>query len=156
MTATRSETGAASYGPLLAVYLTAVAALSFAAKRHGRAPMARPEASDVLLLGLGTFKLSRLITKEKVLQPVRDPFVEEAAPGEGSELNCEPAGSGVRRAIGELLTCPFCMSVWVATALMGAFSIAPRAVRLVAGGLAAVVVADSSQYAYAGLRSRAS
>jgi hypothetical protein len=38
----------------------------------------------------------------------------------------------------------------------GGVSIAPRAVRLVASGLAAAVVADSSQHAYAGLRKASS
>jgi hypothetical protein len=130
-------------------------ALAFAARRWS-ATLPRPKPGDAALLGLATFKLSRLLTKEKVTQPIREPFVEGSEPGEGSEVNCEPAGSGVRRAVGELLTCPFCVSVWVATALTAAFAIAPRAVRLFSTGLAAVVVADSSQYAYSGLRKAAS
>jgi hypothetical protein len=109
-----------------------------------------------VLLGLSTFKLSRLITKEKVLQPVRRPFVGTTEQTEGSEVNSQPAGTGVQRAIGELLTCPFCISVWIATVLTAAFSIAPRAARLVSAGLAAAVVADSTQYAYASLRDQAS
>jgi Protein of unknown function (DUF1360) len=110
----------------------------------------------VVLLGLGTFKLSRLVTKEKVLQPVREPFVEHTSTGAGSEVESEPSGSGVRRAVGELLTCPFCISVWIATVLIAAFSIAPRAARLAAAGLAAVVVADTTQYAYSAFRDKAS
>lgn len=147
---------AASYGPLLAGYAVMTAALVAGSRRLGSSPLPRPELSDVMLIGAGTFKLSRLITKERVLQPVRDPFVEDTEPSEGSEVNSEPGGTGVRRAVGELLTCPFCISVWIATVLIAAFSVAPRAVRLVAAGLAAVTVADAGQYAYSGLRERTS
>jgi hypothetical protein len=150
------DTRSASYGPLLAGYAAATGLLAYAARRHGRTPVPRPEPSDVVLLGLGTFKLSRLLTKEKVLQPVREPFVEESRPGAGSEVNSRPAGTGVRRAIGELLTCPFCISVWIATGLISAFAIAPRAARLVAAGLATVVVADTAQYAYSSVQGKGS
>ena len=148
MTAARRT---ASYGPLLATYLTAVA-VAAAALRVTRRRLPQPSAGDIVLLGTATFKLSRLVTKDKVLQPVREPFVEASSPGAGSEVNCEPAGTGVRRAVGELLTCPFCLSVWIATALTIAFTVAPRAARLAAAGLASVAVADSSQYLYAGVR----
>jgi hypothetical protein len=114
-----------------------------------------PGYGDVLILGLATFRLSRLVSKDKVLQPLREPFVARTEPGEGAEVNSEPGGSGVRRAVAELLTCPFCISVWIATVLIAVFALAPRAVRLVASGLAAVVVADSAQYLHADLRRRA-
>jgi hypothetical protein len=143
----------AAYGPLLAVYMSGVTVAAVAV-RVARPRIAEPRAIDVVLLGTATFKLSRLVANDKVLEPVRDPFVEETSPGEGSELNCEPAGVGVRRALGELLTCPFCLSVWIGTALIFGFAVAPRAVRLVAAGLSAVAFADCGQYAYAGLRNR--
>jgi hypothetical protein len=145
-----------AYGPVLVGYAATGAALLVGARRLGPSPIPRPELSDALLIGLGTFKLSRLLAKEKVLQPVRAPFVEHVEPGQGTEVNSEPGGTGVRRAVGELLTCPFCVSVWIATVLVAAFAVAPRAVRLVTAGLAAVVVADTSQYAYSSLRDRAS
>jgi hypothetical protein len=150
------STQSASYGPLLAGYTAMVTALAAAARRFGPPRAPRPEPIDVVLIGLGTFKLSRLVAKEKVLEPVRAPFVAEAVPGQGSEVNSKPDGSGVRRAVGELLTCPFCVSVWIATVFIAVFAIAPRAVRFVTSGLAAVVVADTSQYAYTGIRDRTS
>jgi Protein of unknown function (DUF1360) len=149
----RTGTRSASYGPLLAGYAVMGAALTVGARRLGPSPLPRPELTDVVLIGLGTFKLSRLVTKEKVLQPVREPFVEDAEPGAGSEVNSEPGGTGVRRAVGELVTCPFCISVWIATVFVAAFATVPRAVRLITAGLAGVVVADTSQHAYGRLRS---
>jgi hypothetical protein len=144
----------ASYGPLLVAY-AGLAGGSTLGLRRRRRRVAVPGLTDVVLLGLATFKLSRLVTKEKVMAPVREPFVEEVEPGTGSELNSTPGGQGVRRAVGELLTCPFCMSVWIATVLTVAFAVVPRAARLAASGLAAMVVADTSQYACSGLRKAA-
>lgn len=146
----------ASYTPLLAAYVAVVATLVGVARRVRGPDLPQPTSSDVVLLGVATFKLSRLLTKEKVTQPLREPFVERTEPGDGSEVNCEPAGTGIRRSVGELLTCPFCISVWFATAFTAVFSMAPRVARLVAGGLTAAVVADVSQYAYAGARKAAS
>ena len=146
----------ASYGPLLVGYAAMGLALLLGARRLGPSAPPRPTASDVVLIGMGTFKLSRLFAKEKVLQPVRAPFVEDVEPGAGSEVNCEPAGTGLRRAIGELITCPFCISVWIATVFVAAFAVVPRAVRLVGAGLTAVVVADTTQHVYTALRDRAS
>ena len=144
----------ASYGPLLAAYAGLAGTSTLALRRRGRR-VAVPGPTDVVLLGLATFKLSRLVTKEKVMAPVREPFVEQVEPGAGNEVNSTPGGRGVRRAVGELLTCPFCISVWIATVLTVAFAVVPRAARLAASGLAAVVVADTSQYAYSGLRKAA-
>ena len=144
-----SQPKPAAYLPLLGAYAAFSGAMAFAVRRTR---MSEPQPADVVLLGVATFKLSRLVAKDKVMQPVREPFVESVEPGAGAELNSRPAGTGVRRALGELLTCPFCLSVWIATALTAMFAVSPRAARLVASGLAAVAVADSSQYAYSGLR----
>jgi hypothetical protein len=141
-----------SYAPLLAVYAGGLAVAAGVLRlTHRRLP--DPSVTDVLLLGAATFKLSRLVTKDKVLQPVRRPFVARTEPGEGPEVNSEPAGTGIRRAVGELMTCPFCMSVWIASALTLGYAVAPRATRLVAAGLTEMAVADGAQYAYAQLRS---
>lgn len=141
------------YGVVLTVYTALAGTLAFVVRRRTRGHLPRMQLTDVVMLGLATFKLSRLISKDKVLAPVREPFVAEATPGEGAELNSEPVpGSGLRHVIGELVTCPFCISVWIATVLLAVFSMAPRAVRLAAAGLGAVVVADSSQYVYSRLR----
>ena len=51
--------------------------------------------------------------------------------------------------MGELLSCPFCLAVWVATALTGGLVLAPRVTRLVATILTAVTASDFLQFAYA-------
>jgi hypothetical protein len=60
----------------------------------------------------------------------------------------EPRGSGARRAVGDLVACPFCTSAWVAGALTAGYASAPRATRLVSAGLTANTMADWLQYAW--------
>ena len=148
-TAARST---APYAVVLGAYGVLAGTLAVLVRRRapGRLPKLSP--ADVVMLGLATFKLSRLVSKEKVLAPVREPFVAETSPGDGTELNSKPARGGLRHVVGELVTCPFCISVWIATVLTAVFTMAPRAVRLAASCLGAVVIADSSQYVYARLR----
>ncbi|MER6071680.1 DUF1360 domain-containing protein [Streptomyces sp. NPDC001817] len=38
--------------------------------------------------------------------------------GEASEVIDEQRGDGIRRAVGDLLCCPFCTSAWTADALV--------------------------------------
>ena len=48
----------------------------------------------------------------------------------------------MQRAIGDLLTCPFCLGPWVAAGLAVGFVFKPRATRIVAGVFAAATVSD--------------
>ena len=59
---------------------------------------------------------------------------------------------GVKHAIGELVTCPFCLAQWTATALVFGYATAPKATRLAALTMTMVAVADAGQFAYDGLQ----
>src|SRR3954447_22426822 len=105
-------------------------------------------AGDLALLTVGTHKLSRLIAKDKVTSPLRAPFVryeEDAGPSEVSE---SPRGSGMRKAVGELISCPFCIAQWVAAAGLVGLAFAPRLTRFVASVFAIVAGSDFLQIAY--------
>jgi hypothetical protein len=52
------------------------------------------------------------------------------------------------------LTCPFCISQWVATSFVVGMVVAPRATRLVASVLALRAASDTLQFGYAALESR--
>ncbi|MFE2537114.1 DUF1360 domain-containing protein [Streptomyces sp. NPDC059371] len=70
------------------------------------------------MLGTATYKVSRLVTKGKVTSFLRAPFARRQEAVGGSEVMDEPRRQGaVRHAVGELLSCPFCASSWVATGL---------------------------------------
>ena len=136
--------------PARAVLVAGFGALStggYALVRRRRVPTP-PGPTDIALLGVATFKLSRLLTKARITEFAREPFVERVEPGADGEVNALPVrGRGLRSAIGELLTCPFCISVWIATAFVLLFSWSPRRARLVSSTLAVVAVADAGQHA---------
>jgi Protein of unknown function (DUF1360) len=124
--------------------------LAAAARVTGKSAPARPATADVVLISIATHKLSRLIAKDAVTSPLRAPFTRYAEPAGAAELNEEvrDQGSSVRHGIGELVTCPFCLAVWVATGLTGGLVLAPRLTRLAATALTATAVSDFLQMAY--------
>ncbi len=64
----------AGYATLLGVYNAALAAALLAAKQSGRDLPERTNYSDLLLLGIATHKLGRIITKDWVTSSLRAPF----------------------------------------------------------------------------------
>jgi len=126
------------------------ASLAAAAKLGHRPVPERPATADVVLISIATHKLSRLIAKDAVTSPLRAPFTSYAEPAGAAELNEEvrDQGSSLRHGIGELITCPFCLAVWVATGLTGGLVLAPRLTRLAATTMTATAVSDFLQLAY--------
>jgi hypothetical protein len=105
---------------------------------------------DVVLLAAGTQKLSRTISKDAVTSPLRAPFTRYTGTGGPAEVMEEVRStSGVRHSIGELITCPFCLDMWVATGFAIGMVFAPRFTRLVAGTFTVLTGADFLQLVYA-------
>jgi hypothetical protein len=50
--------------------------------------------------------------------------------------------------VGELLTCPFCLGVWVAGGLTAGLVLAPRVTRLALTALTAIAASDAIQLVY--------
>lgn len=86
---------------------------------------------------------------------MRAPFTAYTGPAGPGEVMEEVRGHGVRHAVGELLTCPFCISPWVATTLLGGLAAAPRLTRNALTVFSAVTVADGLQLAYSALEKAA-
>jgi hypothetical protein len=103
---------------------------------------------DVALCSVATFRLSRMIAKSNIASPLRFPFTEYQEAGAPAEANEEARGQGVRKTIGELITCPFCLSVWCATSFIAGLVLFPRQTRLSASVFAALAGADALQLAY--------
>ncbi len=138
------------YVTLIASYAAATTAALVVAKRQKRLPE-RLRPDDVVLVSVATQRVSRLLTKDKVTTVLRSPFTELQGDGGPGELQETPReGTGLRRAIGELLVCPFCVAQWIATTLAVGLLFAPRVTRFMAGVLSAVTVADLLQLAYKG------
>jgi hypothetical protein len=130
-------------------YMAVVASLSAAVQASGRELPERPSVMDILLLSVATHKVSRLVAKDSVTSPLRAPFTRYEKPAGHAELVEQVRGHGTRHAVGELISCPFCLAVWVSTVLTAGLVLAPRLTRLVATGLTAVAVSDFLQLGYA-------
>ena len=143
-----------SYAAVMSAYGTAVAALAAATRLTGRRP-GRPGVFDTMLMAVGTYKLARLIAKDPVTSPLRAPFTRYEGTTGPAELAEQVRGHGVRHAVGELITCPFCMAQWVAFGFTAGLTFTPRAARLAAAMMTAVASADWLQLAYAWLQQAA-
>jgi hypothetical protein len=139
------------YLAAMGTYAGVTAALATLVRATNRQVPERPATQDVVLLAIATHKLSRLLSKDAITSPLRAPFTRYDRPiGSGEVMEqVRDQGSGTRHAIGELLSCPFCLAVWVATAFTGGLVLAPRLTRLVATALTAVAASDFLQMGYA-------
>jgi hypothetical protein len=139
------------YATMLGCYLTSVVVLTGLAKQHGRLRR-RFGLLDLALLGIATHKMSRIIAKDRITSILRAPFVSYIRSAGAGEVEEEPRGRGFQRGIGHLISCPYCMAPWCATALSFGFLFAPRVTRFFAGILASVTASDFLHRAYARLK----
>jgi hypothetical protein len=141
---------------VMGVYSAAVLTAGVVIRRRGRKLPERIPVADLALMSVATLKLSRLLAKGSVTSVVRAPFTTFEGVSGPAELKEDVRGTGVRKAVGELLTCPFCLGVWVATGFTFGLVLAPRATRLAASVLTTVMGADVLQFAYCALEQKAS
>lgn len=136
-----------SYAALVGAWSALAAGTLALARANDRVPE-RVSWSDVALVGLATHKLTRIIGNDFVTAPLRAPFTRyQENLGEG-EIADESRGDGMRRAMGDLLTCPMCLGPWVGGALTAGLLMRPRETRVVAGLFAAVAISDFLHNAY--------
>ena len=146
-----SDRPVGSFLAIMGVYLAGVAGLGLLLRRRGEILPERLSVADLALLTVATHKLSRLLAKDPVTSPLRAPFTRFAGTSGPAELQEKVRGTGFRRAMGALVTCPFCLAVWVATGFGFSLLFAPRATRFAASILTAVTGADVLHLAYARL-----
>jgi Protein of unknown function (DUF1360) len=139
------------YAITMTVYASLVGALAGLARVSGRDVPERLGTTDIVLSAVATHKLSRLLAKDPVTSPLRAPFTAYQGTEGPAELKEEARGQGGRKTVGELVTCPFCTGVWVATGLTAGLVYLPRTTRLAMGTLAALAGADMLQFAHAWL-----
>jgi hypothetical protein len=138
----------AGYATLMGVFTSLVGGLTWGARREGSHLPERVPAGDLVLLAVATHKASRLIAKDRVTSVLRAPFTRLEGKGGPGEVEEQPRGSGLRLAVGELLVCPYCLGLWVATGLAAGLVLAPRPTRWIASVLSVVFGADVLQVAY--------
>jgi uncharacterized protein DUF1360 len=126
---------AASFGTVLAGFLWV----------GGSRIPERVSFGDTVRIGLTSYKLGRLIAKDPVTAFVRAPVTEDPEA-------TEPKPAGAARALGELVTCPYCLGLWIASGLSYSLVLLPRQTRLVTTIFGAQAVADFLNAAFVRLR----
>lgn len=159
MSAPTSGYGAAAplraYAALSTAHAAAFAGALATARSHG-SDLRSPTAWDVLTIGIATHKLSRLIAKDRITSFLRAPFTRYEGPAGEGEVDERPRGTGLRRATGELLVCPYCLGQWVVAGFAVTYVTAPRVTRLVATMYTSYAIADFLQLGYRAAENAAS
>ena len=141
----------ASYAAILGTYAGGLAAAGALAGRLKREPQCQTTL-DFVALAAASFKAARTVSRDRVASIVRQPFVEgDALQGEQEQ----PAGDGLRRAMGELVTCTRCVGTWSAAGLAATQIVAPRFGRLLTWSLGAAAANDFLQAGFVALTERA-
>jgi hypothetical protein len=136
------------YALLIALYAGGTGGFATWFRRSGRVLPERMDARDLALVAVAAHKGSRVLGKARVTSPVRAPFTRFEDDGGPDEVEEAARGRGLRRAIGELIVCPYCLDMWFAGIFTAGRLVAPRATRWLASVLAIVFVSDVLQIAY--------
>ncbi|HEV7528154.1 MAG TPA: DUF1360 domain-containing protein [Solirubrobacteraceae bacterium] len=136
------------YAALMGLFVGVTGAFTVWMRHSQRELPERVSASDLALMTVATHKAARLLAKDRVTSAVRAPFTSYEAQGGPGEVEEHARGSGLRRAVGELLICPYCLGMWIATAFAVGLTLAPRPTRWAASVLVAHFGSDVLQAAY--------
>jgi hypothetical protein len=137
-----------SYAVLMGVFGALATAFAVWFRRSDHELPARIDNHDLFLLTLASHKASRLISKDRVTSPLRAPFAQYEGSGGPGEVSEKPRGRGLRRAIGELLLCPYCLGMWTSAILTAGLLVLPRFTRWVSAVLAVFFGSEMLQIAY--------
>lgn len=83
---------------------------------------------DLILLIIATFRLTRFFVYDKIADFIRRPFhlEYEVSQADGTvETYIEIKGSGLRKFLGELLSCYWCTGIWCALILYCGYVLIP-------------------------------
>jgi hypothetical protein len=140
-------TDASDYAVINLVYASLFAGVVYATRERAREEPI--QLHELIPMSAATFALAKVIAKEKVGTWVREPFVEHV------EGKPRPEGRGIRRALGELVTCTRCVGAWSALGVVGLRLAYPDAGRNVANVLAVSGANDWLQAGFKALCNRA-
>jgi hypothetical protein len=144
-----------SYAAVAGLFNLIFAVFLLVARKTGRQIPERMETRDIALLGVATHKLSMLVAQDAVTSPLRAPFTELQEKSSPKNVDERPRGEGLRRSLGELVTCKFCVGQWVASFFTYGLVFAPAVTRLVASIFAIVALSDHLHQTYKALMKRA-
>ncbi len=142
----------AGYAILVAGYGAGAAAFVLALRAANKQLPDRIPVTDLVLLGVGTHKLSWILAKDRVTSFLRAPLTRYKGPQGTSDVEESPRGHGLRLAAGELAICPYCLGQWVASGMLATYALDARKARFVAGVFATLTLSDFINVTFAKYR----
>lgn len=136
------------YAALMGSFSALTGAFALWYRNSGRELPEHIDGWDLALLTVASHKASRTIAKDRVTSAIRAPFTRFQDSGGPGEVTEESRGHGLRNAIGELFTCPYCLGMWTSAGLTAGLLVAPKATRWLAYVLTMFFGADLLQIAY--------
>jgi len=88
---------------------------------EARLPLAEYALFDFVLVTLATWRLTRLFVYDEITRFVREQFFDVVKAGKKHELARPKAGP--RRVLAELISCPWCVSVWMGACVIFVYSL---------------------------------
>lgn len=95
---------------------------------------------SLFLLGLASFRLTRLFVFDVITEKLRAIFLEEVIGEREEEVFLVPRGTGVRKFIGNLISCYWCTGIWASALLVVLYVFFPVVGLWVAGILSVAAV----------------
>ena len=98
---------------------------------------------DWALLSLATFRMSRMVVYDTVMQPYRAAVVEVVPHDSGAGYTTQARYSdGFKAALGEMISCPVCNGTWISAGLVYGMCFAPNLTRTLITIMSAVGAAE--------------
>lgn len=92
---------------------------------ESRIPFAQLTIVDFTLITLASWRLTRLFVYDAITKFFREQFYDVVKAGKGMEL--EKPKFGPRRTLADLLSCPWCFSIWAAATVIFFYLLTPYA-----------------------------
>lgn len=140
------------YLAAMSVFGSATAGAALVGRARGRELPTSYAVQDLVLGAVAVHKFARLLTKDGVTTPLRAPFTEFEGEAGSAEVNESPRKDPARHVVGEMLSCPFCVTPWIATGYVATLAISPRLARAWAAVFGIVGASDFLQHAYGRVR----
>ena len=88
------------------------------------------DLKDWAMLVLATFRMSRMVAYDTVMQPYRAAVVETVPHDSGAGYTTQARyKTGLKAALGELISCPICNGTWISAGLVYGLCFAPGLTR---------------------------